>query len=86
MLGSDRIGSADSLEAANHGRSTCEERQYAKGKIDTLIQAIDRLSDQMEDLIDAADNQRHGGGRKDASSEAAWIAHASAMYRSAEIR
>ncbi len=48
----------------------CEERQHAKGKIDTLIQAIDRLSDQMEGLIDAADNQRQGGGRNGASDEA----------------
>ena len=48
----------------------CDERQHAKGKIDTLIQAIDRLSDRLEGLIGATDNQHKGDGRKDAPGEA----------------
>ncbi len=43
----------------------CEQRQPTKGKIDTLIQALDRLSDRMDALVKAAEDQREGAGRKE---------------------
>ncbi len=36
----------------------CKKRQHAKGKIDTLIQAIDRLSERLEVLVATPDDRR----------------------------